>query len=108
MNQVDAARSLSQALFVGRIAATLERHSGRHIARRTTASGPGGNGTVQEMAAAAPTDASRPHVWAIDGRDELDFETWMRKDVVYIDTWSLALDWRILLLTRVLLGRGAR
>ena len=48
-------------------------------------------------------------LWAIEGRDELDFETWMRKDMEYIDTWSLALDWRILLLTipRVLLGRGA-
>ena len=48
-------------------------------------------------------------LWAIEGRDELDFETWMRKDMEYIDTWSLALDWRILLLTipRVLLGREA-
>jgi exopolysaccharide biosynthesis polyprenyl glycosylphosphotransferase len=48
-------------------------------------------------------------LWALDGRDSLDFETWMRKDMEYIDNWSLGLDWKILLLTipRVLTGRGA-
>jgi exopolysaccharide biosynthesis polyprenyl glycosylphosphotransferase len=48
-------------------------------------------------------------LWALEGRDQLDFETWMRKDMEYIDNWSLALDWKILLLTipRVLSGRGA-
>jgi len=48
-------------------------------------------------------------LWAIEGRDHLDFETWMRKDMEYIDNWSLALDWRILVRTipYVLLGKGA-
>jgi exopolysaccharide biosynthesis polyprenyl glycosylphosphotransferase len=48
-------------------------------------------------------------LWAISGRDELDFETWMRLDMQYIDRWSLALDWKIILRTipHVLLGRGA-
>jgi exopolysaccharide biosynthesis polyprenyl glycosylphosphotransferase len=48
-------------------------------------------------------------LWALEGRDHLDFETWMRKDMEYIDNWSLGLDWRILLRTipRVLSGRGA-
>ena len=48
-------------------------------------------------------------LWALEGRDGLDFETWMRKDMEYIDNWSLGLDWKILLLTipRVLTGRGA-
>lgn len=48
-------------------------------------------------------------LWALEGRDTLDFETWMRKDMEYIDNWSLALDWKILLRTipRVLSGRGA-
>ena len=48
-------------------------------------------------------------LWALDGRDALDFETWMRKDMEYIDNWSLTLDWKVLLLTipRVLSGRGA-
>jgi lipopolysaccharide/colanic/teichoic acid biosynthesis glycosyltransferase len=48
-------------------------------------------------------------LWALEGRDELDFEAWMRKDMEYIDTWFLSLDWKILLLTipRVLSGRGA-
>ena len=48
-------------------------------------------------------------LWALEGRDHLDFETWMRKDMEYIDNWSLGLDWKILLRTipRVLSGRGA-
>ena len=36
-------------------------------------------------------------LWAISGRDTLDFETWMRLDMQYIDRWSLALDWHIIL-----------
>ncbi len=48
-------------------------------------------------------------LWALKGRDELDFESWMKMDMQYIDTWSLALDWKILLLTipKVLTGKGA-
>jgi exopolysaccharide biosynthesis polyprenyl glycosylphosphotransferase len=48
-------------------------------------------------------------IWAISGRDGVDFETWMKMDMQYIDNWSLALDWKILLQTipHVLTGRGA-
>jgi exopolysaccharide biosynthesis polyprenyl glycosylphosphotransferase len=48
-------------------------------------------------------------LWAISGRDNVDFETWMRLDMQYIDNWSLALDWKILLRTipHVLMGHGA-
>ncbi len=48
-------------------------------------------------------------LWAVSGRDEVDFETWMRMDMQYIDNWSLALDWKILLRTipHVLIGKGA-
>jgi exopolysaccharide biosynthesis polyprenyl glycosylphosphotransferase len=38
-------------------------------------------------------------LWAVNGRDTLDFETWMRLDMSYIDNWSLALDARIILRT---------
>jgi exopolysaccharide biosynthesis polyprenyl glycosylphosphotransferase len=48
-------------------------------------------------------------LWAISGRDAVDFETWMKMDMQYIDNWSLSLDWKILLQTipRVLTGHGA-
>ena len=48
-------------------------------------------------------------LWAIKGRDNIDFETWMKLDMQYIDAWSLALDWKIILRTipQVLLGKGA-
>lgn len=48
-------------------------------------------------------------LWALEGRDGLDFETWMKKDMEYIDNWSLGLDWKIIMRTipRVLSGKGA-
>jgi lipopolysaccharide/colanic/teichoic acid biosynthesis glycosyltransferase len=48
-------------------------------------------------------------LWAIHGRDAIDFETWMKLDLEYIDNWSLALDLKILLrsIPRVLAGKGA-
>lgn len=48
-------------------------------------------------------------LWAVNGRDAVDFETWMKLDMQYIDSWSLALDWKIILRTipQVLTGRGA-
>lgn len=48
-------------------------------------------------------------LWILAGRDALDFEEWMRLDLAYIDTWSLRLDWMIMLRTvpYVLSGKGA-
>ena len=48
-------------------------------------------------------------LWAIRGRDRIDFEEWMQMDLEYIDNWSLLMDLRILVLTVpvVLAGRGA-
>lgn len=49
-------------------------------------------------------------LWQISGRSELDFETWMKLDLFYIDNWSLTLDLIILLKTipAVLTARGAK
>jgi len=48
-------------------------------------------------------------LWALEGRNKLNFRRWMELDLQYIDTWSPGLDWKILLKTIpvVLLGRGA-
>ena len=48
-------------------------------------------------------------LWALEGRDWLDFDTWIRKDLEYIDHWSLGLDFNILMRTipSVLSGKGA-
>ena len=37
-------------------------------------------------------------LWALKGRDKVDFDAWMRLDM-HIDNWSLGLDARIILLT---------
>ena len=48
-------------------------------------------------------------LWAIRGRDNVDFENWMRMDLEYIDNWSLWLDFKILAasVVEVLSGKGA-
>jgi lipopolysaccharide/colanic/teichoic acid biosynthesis glycosyltransferase len=48
-------------------------------------------------------------LWQISGRNQLDFEQWMRLDLQYIDSWSPWLDFKILAKTVpvVLSGRGA-
>lgn len=48
-------------------------------------------------------------IWQISGRSDLPFEKWLELDLEYIDTWSLALDLKILIKTipAVLKSRGA-
>jgi exopolysaccharide biosynthesis polyprenyl glycosylphosphotransferase len=48
-------------------------------------------------------------LWAVMGRDRLNFDAWMRMDISYIENWSLKLDWSIMLKTipHVLAGKGA-
>lgn len=48
-------------------------------------------------------------LWQISGRNQLDFDRWIRLDLEYIDSWSPWLDMKILLKTvpAVLSGRGA-
>ena len=48
--------------------------------------------------------------WQTNGRNNVDFDKWMRMDLEYIDSWSLGLDFKILLKTipAVLFSAGAR
>ncbi len=48
-------------------------------------------------------------LWAVSGRDRIDFNTWMRLDISYIENWSLQLDWSIIIRTipHVLAGKSA-
>jgi exopolysaccharide biosynthesis polyprenyl glycosylphosphotransferase len=48
-------------------------------------------------------------LWALEGRSQLRFDRWVRLDLLYIDNWSVWLDFKILLKTipAVLLGKGA-
>jgi exopolysaccharide biosynthesis polyprenyl glycosylphosphotransferase len=47
-------------------------------------------------------------LWVLEGRNKLDFHSWMTLDLNYIDEWSLGLDFRILLqsIPHVLSGKG--
>jgi exopolysaccharide biosynthesis polyprenyl glycosylphosphotransferase len=48
-------------------------------------------------------------LWQVNGRNNVDFDHWMKLDLEYIDRWSLAEDAKILIKTipAVLKGRGA-
>jgi exopolysaccharide biosynthesis polyprenyl glycosylphosphotransferase len=49
-------------------------------------------------------------LWQVNGRNNVNFERWMRMDLEYIDNWSLWLDAKILLKTipAVVSGTGAK
>ena len=48
-------------------------------------------------------------IWQVSGRNKVDFDEWMKLDLKYLDTWSLWLDFKILMKTVpiVLFGVGA-
>ena len=48
-------------------------------------------------------------LWQVSGRNDIDFEGWMKLDLQYIESWSLWLDFKIMALTicAVIKGRGA-
>ena len=48
-------------------------------------------------------------LWQVSGRNQLDFDEWMRLDIEYLSNWSLTLDFKILAKTIpvVLFGVGA-
>ncbi len=45
------------------------------------------------------SDATMKYVSAYRGRNRIDFQTWMKLDLQYIDNWSWRLDLKILLMT---------
>lgn len=49
-------------------------------------------------------------LWQVNGRNNIDFEKWMKMDLEYIDNWSLWLDTKILFKTipAVIQGTGAK
>jgi exopolysaccharide biosynthesis polyprenyl glycosylphosphotransferase len=48
-------------------------------------------------------------LWALEGRNQLQFDRWIRLDLLYMDNWSMWLDFKILIRTipAVLFGKGA-
>jgi exopolysaccharide biosynthesis polyprenyl glycosylphosphotransferase len=47
--------------------------------------------------------------WQVSGRNSIGFEEWMRLDLLYVDNWSIRLDFKLILETIpvVLYGKGA-
>ncbi len=48
-------------------------------------------------------------LWQVSGRNQIEFEDWVKLDIEYVERWSLLLDFQILLATvpAVASGRGA-
>ena len=106
----DARGPLSAQILDRRVAAAVERAERRHVAGGSAARGAGRSGAVSDLAAPPAAHASRadlpvgglrPRQRGFRDLDELDMQ--------YIDNWSLALDWKIILRTipRVLTRHGA-
>jgi len=49
-------------------------------------------------------------LWQVSGRNEIDFDNWMKLDLQYIDNWSFKKDLKILISTipAVIKGKGAK
>jgi exopolysaccharide biosynthesis polyprenyl glycosylphosphotransferase len=45
-------------------------------------------------------------IWQVSGRNNIPFDRWMEMDMEYIDNWSLALDFKIILKTIKVVLRG--
>ena len=48
-------------------------------------------------------------IWQVNGRNEVDFDDWMRQDLEYIDNWSLSKDAGLIIKTipAVIKAKGA-
>ena len=69
----------------------VEKYDGRHLRRLSIKPGITG-------------------IWQVSGRNEIDFEEWIKLDLHYIDSWSPALDLKLLIKTvpAVIFANGAR
>jgi lipopolysaccharide/colanic/teichoic acid biosynthesis glycosyltransferase len=45
-------------------------------------------------------------IWQVSGRNNVPFDRWMEMDMEYIDNWSLALDFKIILKTFMVVLKG--
>ncbi len=45
-------------------------------------------------------------IWQVSGRNDVSFERWMKMDLAYIDSWSLGLDFKLMLKTVRAVIRG--
>lgn len=45
-------------------------------------------------------------IWQVSGRNNIPFDKWMEMDMQYIDNWSLALDFKIILKTFKIIFKG--
>ncbi len=45
-------------------------------------------------------------IWQVSGRNDVDFDNWMKLDLEYIDRWSLSLDLKLILKTIPAVVRG--
>ena len=103
-------RPLPAQVLHRRVAAVVERAAGQHVARRSP---PRDTEKVERHQRWQRRRLRmRPGLtclWTLAGRDDLEFEPRMQLDMQYIDSWSLTLDWKILLQTipRVITGKGA-
>ena len=93
-----------------RAAAAYQRAARRHEPRRPTPADAVRGREVRGLA--APPPHVRPGltcIWQVSGRNRIGFEEWMCLDLAYIDSWSLRLDFQILLntLPAVIAGDGA-
>jgi hypothetical protein len=104
-------RSLPAQDLHRRAASALERAHGRYVAGRPAPADRAGRAKIEDSAQLRRFSVlpGITCIWQMSGRNNTDFDNWIRQDLQYIDNWSLLLDLKILIGTvpAVLWGKGA-